>query len=176
MSSIVGYFTTLVVERFDGRRWNLPSRIYSDLPAARRGRGDARRARREARPALLPGATGRPCGPGTSTREKDGIEVFTRGFRYPGRTFPGFRVRVDFGGPRAVDRGRGRASPCPALVLEPELLGSVFGAELEDRTVVRLADVPRALTDAILATEDRDFYRHAGVSVRRLFGAVFSRR
>ena len=28
--------------------------------------------------------------------------------------------------------------------------------------------------DAILVTEDRDFYRHSGVSVRRLFGALFA--
>ena len=27
----VAYFTSVVVARFDGRRWNLPSRIYSDL-------------------------------------------------------------------------------------------------------------------------------------------------
>ena len=63
--------------------------------------------------------------------------------------------------------------PVPALILEPELLGSVFGAELEDRTVIRLSDAPQSLVDAILVTEDRDFYRHTGVSVRRLFGAVF---
>ena len=62
----------------------------------------------------------------------------------------------------------------PALFLEPELLGSVFSAELEDRTVIRLADAPRSLVDAVLVTEDRDFYRHAGVSVRRLFGAIFA--
>ena len=62
----------------------------------------------------------------------------------------------------------------PALILEPELLGSVFSAELEDRTVIRLADAPASLVDAVLVTEDRDFYRHSGVSVRRLFGALFA--
>ena len=53
------------------------------------------------------------------------------------------------------------------------MLGSVFGVELEDRTVVRLSDVPASLVDAVLVTEDRDFYRHTGVSVRRLLGAGF---
>ena len=62
----------------------------------------------------------------------------------------------------------------PAVVVEPELLGSVFGEDVEDRTLVRLSDLPRTLTDAILVTEDRDFYRHAGVSIKRTFGAVFS--
>ncbi|HEY7112335.1 MAG TPA: hypothetical protein VIA45_05330 [Thermoanaerobaculia bacterium] len=34
---VVGYFTRVVVTRFDGRRWNLPSRIYSDMAVWRRG-------------------------------------------------------------------------------------------------------------------------------------------
>src|SRR5262249_21343427 len=58
-----------------------------------------------------------------------------------------------------------------ALILEPERLGSVFGAELEDRTVVSLSEVPASLVDAVLVTEDRDFFRHTGVSVKRLLGA-----
>ena len=34
---VLGYFTTRVVRRFDGRRWDLPSRIYSDLYVLRPG-------------------------------------------------------------------------------------------------------------------------------------------
>ena len=114
-----------------------------------------------------------PESPGHFRREKDGLEVHTRGFRYPGRTFPGQRVRVAFSGGRVRALTDGSGDAVPALILEPELLGSVFGAELEDRTVVRMSDVPRSLVDAVLVTEDRDFYRHTGVSVRRLLGAGF---
>ena len=165
-------FTTIVVRRFDGRRWNLPSRIYSDLYVLRPG--DAASA-----PALTsklerlyyqPAET-TPERPGHFRREKDAFEIHTRAFRYPGRVFADRRVRLTIAGGRvkAVTDAAGEA--IPALILEPERLGSVFGAELEDRTVVRLAEVPRSLVDAVLTTEDRDFYRHTGVSVRRLFGA-----
>ncbi len=170
----LGYFTTRVSARFEGRRWNLPSRIYSDLYALRPG--DA---------ATIPGLTAKlerlfyqesdaaPERPGHFRREKDAIEIHTRGFRYPGRTFPDLRVRAVFGGGKVRSLTDDAGSAVPALILEPELLGSVFGAELEDRTVVRLSEVPRALVDAVLVTEDRDFYRHTGVSVRRLIGAGF---
>jgi penicillin-binding protein 1B len=67
-----------------------------------------------------------------------------------------------------------RGNPLPALVVEPERLGSVFGEEYEDRTPVRLAEVPRSLVDDIHVTEDRDFYRHSGVSIKRTFGAIFA--
>ncbi|MBK9088688.1 MAG: PBP1A family penicillin-binding protein [Holophagales bacterium] len=43
---------------------------------------------------------------------------------------------------------------------------------MEDRTLVRLAQVPKVVLDAILTTEDRDFFTHAGLSPKRLVGAV----
>ena len=118
--------------------------------------------------------SGRPERPGHFQREKDALEIHTRGFRYPGHSFPGQRVRLTFSSGRVKTIRDASDTAVPALILEPELLGSVFSAELEDRTVIRLADAPGSLVDAILVTEDRDFYRHSGVSVRRLFGALFA--
>ena len=36
---VLAHFTSRVTSRFDGRRWNLPSRIYSDLYVLRAGEG-----------------------------------------------------------------------------------------------------------------------------------------
>ena len=60
----------------------------------------------------------------------------------------------------------------PAFVQQSAGAALLARSEDWDWALVRLADVPRSLTDAILATEDRDFYRHAGVSVRRILGAM----
>src|SRR5215475_3396973 len=35
----LAYFTSVVVSRFEGHRWNLPSRIYSDMEVLRPGEG-----------------------------------------------------------------------------------------------------------------------------------------
>jgi len=172
---VLGQFTTLVGSRFDGRRWSLPSRIYSDLYVLRAG--DA------ASPAAVTAKLERlfyqerhepPSRPGRFRPVKDGLEIYTRPFRYPGRSFEGLRVRVAFqkGLVRSLVDASGES--VPALVLEPERLGSVFSAEFEDRTVIRLSEVPKTLIDAVLVTEDRDFFRHSGVSVRRVFGALFA--
>jgi len=170
----LAYFTTRVVSRFDGRRWNLPSRIYSDLYVLRPGDAASIAGLTAKLGRLFYQESDAPAErPGHFRREKDALEIHTRGFRYPGRTFPGQRVRAVFSGGRVRSLTDGAGDPVPAVTLEPELLGSVFGAELEDRTVVRLAEVPQSLVDAILVTEDRDFYRHTGVSVRRLIGAGF---
>ena len=170
----LAYFTTRVVGRFDGRRWNLPSRIYSDLFVLRAG--DT---------ASIPSLTAKlerlyyqeadasPDRPGRYRREKDALEIRTRGFRYPGKTFVGQHLRIVFASGRVKSLTDGDGNAAAALILEPERLGSVFGAELEDRTVVSLSEVPASLVDAVLVTEDRDFFRHTGVSVKRLLGAGF---
>ncbi len=170
----LGYFTALVVRRFDGRRWNLPSRIYSDVYVLRPGDAASLSTLAAKLERLYYHESDAAQRPGHFHRGKDALEIHTRSFRYPGRTFPGVRTRVVFAGGRVKALADGSGDPVPALILEPELLGSVFGVELEDRTVIRLSDAPRSLIDAVLVTEDRDFYRHGGFSVRRLFGAVFA--
>lgn len=171
----VGYFTSVVVSRFEGRRWNLPSRIYSDLLAIRPGDGSSpEKLVAKLDRLLYQRSEDAPSRPGHYRRTGTSVEIFTRPFRYPGHDFPGFRSTVEFSAGRvSAVRGAG-GDAIPAVIIEPELLGSVFGDEVEDRSLVRLEEVPKTLTDAILVTEDRDFYRHAGVSIKRTFGAVFS--
>ncbi len=161
--------------RFDGRRWDLPSRIYSDLYVLRPGEAvSVAELQAKLERLFYQQIDGRPERPGRYRIEKDAIEIHTRPFRYPGHDFAGPAVPPDRRGQEGQDDRRRDRPALPALFLEPERLGSVFSAELEDRTVIRLADAPRSLVDAVLVTEDRDFYRHAGVSVRRLFGALFA--
>jgi penicillin-binding protein 1B len=170
---VVLYFASVVVNRFDGRRWTLPSRIYSDLFVLRpgdQGTPDVLAAKltrllylRE--PSTLARA-------GRFRRDGDVVEVFTRDFRYPGRLVHGSHTRVEFAAGHVRSIRDAAGASVPALLLEPELLGSVFGEELEDRRIVLLSEVPAALKDAVLVTEDRDFYRHPGVSIKRSLGAL----
>ena len=171
----VAYFTSVVVSRFEGRRWNLPSRIYSDLLSIREGEGETpEKLAAKLDRLLYQRDEAAPTRPGHYRRTPGGIELYTRGFRYPGHDFHGFQAEIEFSGGRVASVRDASGNRVAAVVIEPELLGSVFGDDVEDRSLVRLADVPKTLTDAILVTEDRDFYRHAGISVKRTFGAVFA--
>ena len=172
---VLAYSTSVVVSRFEGHRWNLPSRIYSDMFVLRPGDSGS--------PERLVGKLGRllyqqdedePSRAGHFRRQGNVVEVFTRDFRYPGKDFRGYPARVEFAGGKVASVRDLSGASLPALIVEPERLGSVFGDEFQDRTLVRLEDLPQALKDAVLVTEDRDFYRHAGVSIRRSLGAVLS--
>ncbi len=45
---------------------------------------------------------------------------------------------------------------------------------IKNRTTVKLREVPKAMIDALIATEDRDFYGHWGMNIWRNFNAVLT--
>ncbi|MBV9187731.1 MAG: PBP1A family penicillin-binding protein [Acidobacteria bacterium] len=58
--------------------------------------------------------------------------------------------------------------------LEPELVTSIYDNEMEDRLPVSLSAVPKVLTDAVIAVEDKNFYHHEGISIRGSLGALWA--
>jgi penicillin-binding protein 1B len=58
--------------------------------------------------------------------------------------------------------------------LEPEPITTLFGASRAKRRLVRYQDLPKALVDAILATEDHRFYSHHGVDSLRIVAAAIA--
>jgi penicillin-binding protein 1B len=172
---IVAYLTSVVASRFEGRRWSLPSRIYSDMQVIRPGDpGSTERLAAKLERLLYQRSAEAPARPGHFRVVGDAVELHTRDFFYPGRFFRGISARIEYraGTVRSVQDGSGAAAP--AVIVEPELLGSVFGEEYEDRTPVRMEEVPKSLQDAILVVEDRDYYRHPGISLKRIFGALYA--
>lgn len=77
-----------------------------------------------------------------------------------------------------------RDGRCPSIAaLEayvPRQTSKVYAADgrfitelgLERRTLVRLQDIPKHVRDAVIITEDKRFYRHAGIDYWRIFGAL----
>ena len=80
---------------------------------------------------------------------------------------------MEFSGRRVAALKRADdGTPLPYVVFEPEVVGSVYDEKMQDRTLVTVDQVPPVVLDAILTTEDRDFFTHGGISFRRLVGAV----
>ena len=171
----LAYLTGVVTSKFNGRRWNLPSRIYSDVETISEGL-DVTPAEVSDKLTRLyySRVEGAPARPGQYSERKDGLEVWLRSFSDVGRRFEGFPVRIEFSGGKIRGVKTLAGEKVSSIVLEPELLGSVFDKKLEDRTLVRLPEVSQHLVDAILTREDRDFFRHGGVSIRRTAGALFA--
>lgn len=171
---VVAYYDRVVSRTMDGRRWNLPTRLYSDVWVLRPGDAlgpddvERRLARLRYAPVPAPPVTG---GRYVVSRSRMVVGVNPRETAY-GRV-AGTVVQIDFSGRRIAGLKReGDGTPLPYVVFEPEVVGSVFDQKMEDRTLVRLERVPKVVVDAILTTEDRDFFTHAGLAPKRLVGAV----
>jgi len=63
-----------------------------------------------------------------------------------------------------VTDAAGMSQDTEIMRLEPRLFGSVSPLSHEDRSLLKLEDVPQPLIDALLAIEDRQFYKHFGVN------------
>ena len=60
------------------------------------------------------------------------------------------------------------------LILEPTPLATLFGTEGEKRTLVKIKDLPKHVLDAVIAIEDRRFFKHSGVDITSIGRALLN--
>jgi len=172
---IVAYYAQVVTATMEGRRWNLPTRLYSDVWVVRPGDAlspdDVKR--RLARLRYTEVAVG-PVRPGQVLAASRGRLVIGVNPRHTAYGFtPAEDVQIDFSGRRVASiKHPDDSTPVPYAVFEPEVVGSVFDTKMEDRTLVKLEEVPQVLVDAVVSTEDRDYFTHGGISLKRIVGAA----
>ncbi len=178
----LGYYNSLeneVVTRFSGKRWNIPSRIYSDSCFVYPGQSldDLGFFQRLARLNYHPVAAGKVAARGEYSLDaaKHRLTIFLHGFSYPYSQFPGELVRLELGPHDTVlaMRDLGTAKPLYSVELEPELISGIFQGSWQQRRLVPLSQVPPALIDAILAAEDHRFYEHHGIDPVRIIKAAW---
>lgn len=64
--------------------------------------------------------------------------------------------------------------PLEIFRLEPLLIGGIYPSENKDRQLVRYNQVPRHFIDALIAIEDKRFYFHDGIDLRAIARAFVS--
>jgi len=101
--------------------------------------------------------------PGEYSWKAPVLAVFLRGFSAPlPAQDPGlFTVRFGSDGAAGVHDAAG--APVPMVWLEPELSAELSGAKKVRREPAQAGEIPQELKDAVIATEDKRFYRHWGV-------------
>src|SRR5689334_22858037 len=178
----LGYYHALqneVVTRLSGKRWNIPSRIYSDSCFVYPGQSldDLGFFQRLARLNYHRVASGQVAARGEFSLDerKHRLTLFLHDFAYPYNRFPGAAIEMALGPRNTVLAMRDPLSGKAlfSAELEPELITGIFQGSWQQRRLVPLAEIPPALIDAILAAEDHRFYEHHGIDVVRIVKAAW---
>ncbi len=167
----------MVVARFEGRLFRVPSRVFS-APMILYPGLDWKRADLMGtltRLGYRQGANGENLPPGHFVWRDDAVRVHLAAFDHPSRYQQArdILVRLD-GGTIEEIRDLALDRPLGAVLVEPELVGAYYGPDREQRELVRLREVPWHLLEAVLAIEDQRFETHHGLDFRRILGAVWA--
>ncbi|MBW1713489.1 MAG: transglycosylase domain-containing protein, partial [Deltaproteobacteria bacterium] len=162
-------------QRFSGRLWSIPSRVYSDITLLYPGQNLSQDhlLRRLSRLGYRPSQE-TPRYKGQFRTQPPALEIFLRDLNLPFSKRQGFPVRLTFGqsGLESIVRLES-GQPLPLIELEPEEITQFFGQERESRQLVSLKRLPRHLIQAVLAAEDANFFDHSGVDPSGILRALY---
>ena len=112
--------------------------------------------------------------PGSFVVEPGRVKVYQRKFNFPEGLQEANRFQVNFSGSYISGVRNEAGQAVTEIVLEPQVIGGVYPGVAEDRLFTRLEEVPRLLVETLLEVEDKDFYQHAGISLRGISRAMIA--
>ncbi|WP_201554017.1 penicillin-binding protein 1B [Psychrobacter sp. 72-O-c] len=164
-----------ITHKFEGKRWDIPAKVYSQPLELYQGASvdkDTMKTWLE-----LLNYRSNKAYDSTGTYRKSGNTYFihTRGFTYSANDVDKEQViKMTIAGNKIESIQSTLPAKTGIIRLEPVNIGGIYPDSNEDRMVVSLDEVPQPLIDALIATEDRGFYEHKGVSIRGIARAVIN--
>ena len=170
------HLSGLIQERFSGRRWNVPSTIFSDITLCYPGQKlNLKRFRQKLTHLGYREVPHSPKQKGEHHVTGSHMDIFLHDLKTPSHYRPGFPVQIAFA-QSTIQSIKDTASgeEIPILELEPEEVMSFFGDEREQRQIVSFDQVPQHLVFAVLAAEDIRYYQHKGMDLRAILRALYT--
>lgn len=172
LAAFAVYLDAVVQEKFSGKRWTLPAKVYarplelfSGLKLSKQDfltELDALGYRREA-----------VTGPGSAAVTGNTVDLHTRGFRFYEGDELARKIRVRFSGDYVTGLSGADGSDLAVVRMEPLLIGGLYPAHNEDRILVQRNELPPYLVETLVAVEDREFFSHFGISPKSIVRALW---
>lgn len=172
------YLDKVVREKFEGKKWSLPARVYSRPLELYEGLPltpvlfEKELEALGYRTAASVSSSGQFSRRAASSQEVT-YDVVTRGFNFWDKNEDSqrFTVRIDTGKVASLMDEKGKA--LPLVRMEPEEIGGIYPNNIEDRVLVKLDQLPPLLGETLLAVEDKHFLEHHGVSPEAILRAMW---
>lgn len=168
------YLSTEVRVAFEGKRWAIPARVYARPLDLYEGATLTPRQLRYELQILGYRHMRRPAGSAQWGNAGNRFTVHTRAFQFWDGEQPALKLRIGLSGDVVSSLTDERGKSLDIVRLEPAQIGSIYPAHKEDRVLVRRADLPEHLVQALLAVEDRRFFQHHGVDPRGIARAMWA--
>ena len=167
------YLDAVVQEKFSGKRWTVPAKVYARPLELFVGQKLAKNDFLQELDALGYRRETAVSGPGAVSVAGNNLELHTRGFQFYESSEPAQRIRVRFSGDYVAGLSQANGGNLAVARLEPMLIGGLYPAHQEDRLLIKLEQLPPYLAQTLVAVEDRDFYDHFGVSPKGIARAIW---
>ncbi len=175
-AGVGGYFYLVrldgvVREKFEGKRWALPARVYARPLELWEGRPlTAEELERELQRLTYTKASP-PDRPGSYSREKGRFQVHSRSFDFWDGKEPSRSLEIEIQGDNLKRLREVSGGPLALTRLDPPLIANIYPAHHEDRVLVQREELPELLIRTLLVVEDRNFYEHQGVDPKAILRA-----
>ena len=169
----VVYLDFTVREKFDGKKWSIPARVYAQPLELYEGLKITPRALEGELKALgYRPISIQPQGPGLFAKQGLTYQIYTKGFAFWDKVETAAYYTIQLDGQQVV--GLTGADDDFVLRLEPQEIGSIYPHHGEDRILTRLTNIPPLLGEALIAVEDKNFIHHPGISFKGIARAMLA--
>lgn len=159
------YLDSVVKQRFEGQLFDLPTVVYARILNLAPGDDITIQEVRNELDVLNYRKVRQPRYPGEYSSSSTKIELIRRPFEFSDGPEPDRHVMLHFDSDSLTRiQSLERSGDLGYLRIEPKMLGMLEKNHDQQRLFLRRDQFPEVMVDALLVTEDRNFYQHDGVS------------
>ncbi|EKO3486942.1 penicillin-binding protein 1B [Vibrio fluvialis] len=159
------YLDSMIKQRFEGQLFELPTVVYARILTLEPGSDISIKQMRNELDVLNYRKVSQPRYAGEYSASSTRIELIRRPFEFADGPEPDRHVMLIFDD-NELNRIQSleKRGDLGYLRIEPKMLGMLEKDTQEQRLFLRREQFPEVMIDALLTTEDRNFYQHDGVS------------
>ncbi len=160
---------------FEGRRWELPARIYARPLELYVGKKITAGSLKEELSQLHYSHEDIPKKPGEYSIKGNQITIYSRTFPFPDAVQPAALVKLALRDQTITSLADANSKETVSMFrLEPVQFASIYPTHNEDRLLIKRADAPELLIKMLLLIEDRKFYTHVGIRPTAILRAALA--